>query len=86
MRQCHEWTTQAYTFGIHVRHEKGRGAQNFRGRGTVPLYFVLAGTLTIHIHIPEIILAFEDDGPLGRGMGAPGPKMIFSKLSNSEQF
>ena len=27
MRQCHEWTTQAYTFGIHVRHEKGRGAQ-----------------------------------------------------------
>jgi len=27
LRQCHEWTTQAYTFGIHVRHEKGRGAQ-----------------------------------------------------------
>ena len=27
MRQCHEWTTQAYTFRIHVRHEKGRGAQ-----------------------------------------------------------
>jgi hypothetical protein len=29
------WTTQAYTFGIHVRHEKGRGAQGKgrKGRG-----------------------------------------------------
>ena len=35
MRQCHEWTTQAYTFGIHVRHEKGRGVQekDRKGRG-----------------------------------------------------
>jgi hypothetical protein len=35
LRQCHEWTTQVYTFGIHVQHEKGRGAQGKgrKGRG-----------------------------------------------------
>ena len=36
--------------------------------------------------IPEITIAFEDDGPLGRGMGSPRPETIFSNLSNYEHF
>ena len=30
--------------------------------------------------IPEITLAFEDDGPLGRGMGALRPKNDFQQF------
>jgi hypothetical protein len=49
----HEWTTQAYTYGIHVRHEKGKGrVERAEGRkismaGAMPLYFGLAGTLVL---------------------------------------
>ena len=30
--------------------------------------------------IPEITLAFEDDGPLGRGMGFPRPENDFQQF------